>query len=74
MLPSHDLLGNTSPSSNAWKIGQDCKRVESCMEPRAPTPAHKKRLLCPISRERFISRQIIRQNSSSDLYLDGLSV
>ena len=26
------------------------------------------------TRERFISRQIIRQNSSSDLYLDGLSV
>ena len=45
----NDLLGNTSPSSNAWKIGQDCKRVESCMEPGAPTPAHKKRLLCPIS-------------------------
>ena len=26
------------------------------------------------TRKRFISRQIIRQNSSSDLYLDGLSV
>ena len=26
------------------------------------------------TRERFISRQIIRQNSSSDLYLDGSSV
>ena len=33
----------------ACSAGQDCKRVESCMEPGAPTPAHKKRLLCPIS-------------------------
>lgn len=29
----NDVLGNTSPCSNALKIGQDCKRVEPCIEP-----------------------------------------
>ena len=30
--------------------------------------------ICRETRERFISRQIIHQNSSSDLYLDGLLI